>query len=238
MRLFYILLIIFSGLYLLIQTVAWLFFGRRFFPDAGELFRNKKDRNLWQTVFPKDMLRLIIVIFVAGIVGLLTDAAGLEGWMTMPIGAVAGIVVNFMISTIWVPVYDKIHKSGEPSDEELGGISARVIENIDEENFGVISLKHGTKSYLMRAVTANGRTLPKGTAVIVIYAQDSCCFVESEEHFFDVLFEDEKEEKKEKEKEEDRKASSKTAEDRNKRHSKAKKNAKLSKKDKYKKVDL
>ncbi len=235
MRLFYILLIILSGVYLLVQTVAWLFFGKRFFPDAGELFRNKKDKNLWQTVFPKDMLRLIIVIFVAGIVGLLTDAAGLEGWMTMPIGAVAGIVVNFMINTVWVPIYDKIHMSGEPSDEELEGISARVIENIDEDNFGVISLRHGAKSYLMRAVTANGRTLPKGTAVIVIYAQDGCCFVESEEHFFDVLFE---EEKKEEEKEEDRKPSSKTAEDKNKRHSKAKKKAKLSKKDKYKKVDL
>lgn len=231
MRLFYILLIIFSGLYLLVQTVAWLFFGRRFFPDAGELFRNKKDKNLWQTVFPKDMLRLIIVIFVAGIVGLLTDAAGLEGWMTMPIGAVAGIVVNFMISTVWVPVYDKIHKSGEPSDEELEGIPARVIEDIDEDNFGVISLKHGSKSYLMRAVTANGRTLLKGTAVIVIYAQDSCCFVESEEHFFDILFEEE-------DKKEEKKLSSKIAADNNKRHSNAKKKAKLSKKDKYKKIDL
>lgn len=235
MRLFYILLIIFSGLYLIVQTVAWLFFGKRFFPDAGELFQNKKDRNLWQTVFPKDMLRLIIVIFVAGIVGLLTDAAGLEGWMTMPIGVVAGIVVNFMISTIWIPIYDKIHKSGEPSDEELEGISARVIEDIDEDNFGVISLKHGAKSYLMRAVTANGRTLPKGTAVIVIYSQDSCCFVESEEHFFDVLFEEE--EAEEAEKKEDKKPSSK-ADDKNRRHSKAKKKAKLSKKDKYKNVDL
>lgn len=193
MRNFYIVLIIASGAYLLIQTVAWLFFGKRFFPDAGELFENKKDKNLWQTVFPKDMLRLIIVIFVGAIAGLLTDAAGLVGWITMPIGLLAGIAVNFMISVIWEPIYDKHHKSAEPTDTELEGLSARVTEDIDEENFGVISVKHGTKSYLMRAITANGRTLPKGTEVIVIYAQDGCCFVESEEHFYDVLFDESEE---------------------------------------------
>lgn len=190
MRNFYIVLIIFSGAYLLVQTIAWLFYGKRFFPDAGELFENKRDKNLWQTVFPKNMLRLIIVIFVGAIAGLLTDAAGLVGWITMPIGLLAGIAVNFMISVIWEPIYDKHHKSAEPTDTELEGLSARVTEDIDEENFGVISVKHGTKSYLMRAITANGRTLPKGTDVIVIYAQDGCCFVESEEHFYDVLFDE------------------------------------------------
>ncbi len=193
MRNFYIILFILSGLYLLIQTVAWIFFGRRFFPDAGELFEDKKDKNLWQTVFPKDMLRLIIVIFAGSAAGFLTDTAGLVGWITLPIGALAGIAVNFMISTIWEPIYDKHHKSAEPSDSELEGLSAYVAEDIDEDNFGVIKVKHGTKSYLMRAVTANGRTLPKGTAVIVIYAQDGCCFVESEEHFYDVLFDESEE---------------------------------------------
>lgn len=193
MRNFYIVLIVLSGAYLLVQTIAWLFFEKRFFPDAGELFENKQDKNLWQTVFPKNMLRLIIVIFVGGVAGLLTDAAGLVGWITMPIGALAGIAVNFMISMIWEPIYDKHHKSAEPTDTELEGLSARVTEDIDEQNFGVISVKHGTKSYLMRAITANGRTLPKGTDVIVIYAQDGCCFVESEEHFYDVLFDENEE---------------------------------------------
>ena len=190
MRNFYIVLIIFSGGYLAVQTAAWIFYGKRFFPDSGELFEDKRDKDIWQTVFPKNMLRLIIVIFAGSIAGLLTDAAGLVGWITMPIGALAGIVVNFVISTVWEPIYDKRHKSAEPTDDELEGLSARVIEDIDEENFGVITVKHGAKSYLMRAITANGRTLKKGTSVVVIYAQDGCCFVESEEHLFDVLFED------------------------------------------------
>lgn len=246
MRNFYILLIILSGGYLLIQTVAWIFYGKRFFPDAGELFQNKKDKNLWQTVFPKDMLRLIIVIFIGAIAGLLTDAAGLVGWITMPIGALAGIAVNFMISTVWVPIYDKRHKSAEPTDAELEGLSARVTEEIDEENFGVISVKHGAKSYLMRAITANGRTLTKGTSVIVIYAQDGCCFVESEEHFFDILFEDE-EEKKEREKdktdsEKDKETDGSSEEDHDdKKKGKRKKKRNRSKKhknDKLKKIDL
>lgn len=187
---FYILIIAFSGLYLSVQLVAWLFFGRMFFPDAGELFTNKTDRNLWQTVFPKDMLRLIITVFIAAIAGLLMDAAGLVGWISMPLGAVAGITGNFFISMVFSPLYDKVHKSGEPSDSELEGMDGKVVEDIEEDNFGVITVKHGAKSYLMRAVPANGRRLPKGTEVIVIYAQDGCCFVESVERFYDVLFDE------------------------------------------------
>ena len=48
----------------------------------------------------------------------------------------------------------------------------------------------GGKPYYFRAVSANGRELPEGTEVIVIYSEDSACFVESKERFFDVLFEE------------------------------------------------
>ncbi|MBD5128999.1 MAG: hypothetical protein HDT43_03615 [Ruminococcaceae bacterium] len=191
MKNFYIVIIALSGMYLTVQLVAWLFFGKMFFPDAGELFADKDDKNLWQTVFPKNMLRLIIVIFTAAVAGLLMDAAGLAGWITLPLGAVAGVTVNFVISVAVSPLYDKARKNGEPTDEELEGLDGKVVEYIDKDNFGVITVKHGTKSYLMRAVSANGRKLVKGTAVVVVYAQDGCCFVESAERLYDVLFEEE-----------------------------------------------
>lgn len=190
MKNFYILLILLSGVYLTAQLVAWVFFGKMFFPDAGELFENKADKSLWQTVFPKNMLRLIIVIFAAATAGVLMDTAGMAGWISLPLGAVAGVTLNFMISMIFEPMYDKFRKSGEPRGEELEGLDAKVVEDIYSDNFGVITLRHGAKSYLMRAVSANGRTLPKGTPVVVIYAQDGCCFVESEERLYDVLFDD------------------------------------------------
>ena len=190
MRNFYILLTALSGMYLSVQTVAWLFFGKMFFPDAGVLFENKEDKNLWQTVFPKNMLRLIIVVFAAGIAGLLMDAAGMAGWISLPLGAMAGITLNFIISMVFEPLYGKLHKNGEPTDEELEGLDGKVVEYIDKENVGVITVKHGSKSYLMRAVSANGRRLVKGTAVVVIYAQDGFCFVESAERLYDVLFEE------------------------------------------------
>lgn len=190
MKSFYILLIALSGLYLAVQLVAWLFFGRVFFPDAGELFKDKTDKNLWQTVFPKNMLRLIITVFIAATAGLLMDAAGLVGWITMPLGAMAGITGNFIISVVFSPLYDRLHESAEPNDGELEGLDGKVTEDIWEDNFGVINVKHGAKTYLMRAVSANGRRLPKGTAVVVIYAQDGCCFVESAERLYDVLFDE------------------------------------------------
>lgn len=47
------------------------------------------------------------------------------------------------------------------------------------------------KPYYFRALSANGRELPSGTEIIVIYSEDSACFVESRERFFDVLFDEE-----------------------------------------------
>lgn len=190
MQNFYILIIVLSGAYLTVQLIAWIFFGKVFFPDAGELFADKNDKNLWQTVFPKNMLRLIIVIFAAAVAGLLMDKAGMAGWISLPLGAVAGITVNFTISVLFEPLYYKLRKSGEPSDGELEGLDGKVVEYIDKDNYGVITVKHGSKSYLMRAVSANGNRLVKGTAVVVIYAQDGCCFVESAERLYDVLFEE------------------------------------------------
>lgn len=189
MRVFYILLIAVSGAYLIAQTIAWVFFGKSFFPDSGMLFEGKTDESLWQTVFPKNMLRLVIAIFAGAVIGLLIDIVIREGWISLPLSAVGGITVNFIISRCFSPLYYKMHKSGEPNEKELEGMSARVSETITKENFGVISVKHGNKGYLFRALSANGRRLPKGTAVVVIYAQDGCCFVESEEHLCDVLFE-------------------------------------------------
>lgn len=190
MSLFYIIIIAISGAYLFAQTVAWLFYGKTFFPDSGMLFENKTHKNLWQTVFPKNMLRLVIVIFSGAVFGALLNIVIPEGWITLPLAAVGGITVNFIISQFFSPMYYKLHKSGEPSEKELEGMSGKVCETITKENFGVISVKHGSRGYLFRAVSANGRRLPKGTQVVVIYAENSCCFVESEERFCDVLFED------------------------------------------------
>lgn len=197
MKLFYILLIAVSGAYLIAQTIAWVFFGKIFFPDAGELFESKTEKTLWQTVFPKDMLRLIIAVFSAAVLGLLMNIVIPEGWLTLPLAAVGGITVNFLISRIFDPVYNKLRKSGEPTDAELEGLSARVEEMITKENFGVVTVRHGNKSYLFRALSANGRMLKKGAAVVVLYAQDGCCFVESEEHLCDVLFEEDGESEEE-----------------------------------------
>ena len=58
---FYILLAVVSGAYLAVQLVVWLFFGKSLFPSAGELFTERKSRIEWQTIFPKNMLRMVII---------------------------------------------------------------------------------------------------------------------------------------------------------------------------------
>ena len=59
-----------------------------------------------------------------------------------------------------------------------------VTEEISPDMYGEIKVTRGGKPYYFRAVSANG------TEVIVIYSEDSACFVESKERFFDVLFEE------------------------------------------------
>ncbi len=89
------------------------------------------------------------------------------------------------------PLYFKLRKSGEPTEAELEGMTGRVVEDIDPDFYGVIEVWHGKKSYLIRVVSANDRYIRKGERVVVLYSENGCTFVESEEHLCDVLFEDE-----------------------------------------------
>lgn len=190
MRAFYIVLIVLSGVYLLAHVMAKVFFGKTLFPDTSELFTGKKEKNLWQTVFPKNMLRLIILVFTGSLSGLFMDLAGLTGWISLLFAPVAGVFFNFLISMVFSPIYLKFHKSAEPNDEELCELTGRVLEDVETDGFGVIEVRHGSRNYIFRAVSANGRFIPAGEKIVVIYAQDACCFVESEEHLCDILFED------------------------------------------------
>ena len=87
-------------------------------------------------------------------------------------------------------MYLKLHKQGEPSEKELENMDGVVTEEISPDMYGEIKVTRGGKHYYFRAVSANGRELPEGTEVIVTYSEDSACFVESKERFFDVLFEE------------------------------------------------
>jgi len=189
-RNFYIALSVLSGGYLAAQTVAYVFFGKVFFPDAGTLFEKKRNKMEWQTVFPHNMLRLIIFIFVSAVTGLLLDLTGMAGWISMPMAAMGGLLFNFLLNMVFSPLYFKAENSGAPTDKELEGMDAVVTERIIPESYGTVRVRHGKRSYTLDAVSANGRILPYNTKVIIIYSEDGLCFVESEERFFDVLFED------------------------------------------------
>lgn len=127
-------------------------------------------------------------VFVTSLIGLLLDCAGAVSWLGLPLAAAGGLAFNFLLSTVFSPMYLKLHKQGEPSEKELENMDGVVTEEISPDMYGEIKVTSGGKPYYFRAVSANGRELPEGTEVIVIYSEDSACFVESKERFFDVLF--------------------------------------------------
>lgn len=191
MRLFYLILLCLSGGYLMLQLAVYLLFHRNLFPNTGELFETKKSRTEWQTVFPKNLLRLVVYIFVTSFFGILLESAGAVSWLGLPCAAAGGLAFNFLLSTVISPLYFRLHKQGEPTLEQLENMDAVVTEEISPDMYGEIKVSRGGKEYRFRAVSANGRVLPSGTRVIVIYCEDGACFVESEERFFDILFEEE-----------------------------------------------
>ena len=191
MRLFYILMLCLSGGYLPLQLAVWLLFHRALFPNAGELFERRKSRIEWQTVFPKNLLRLIVFIFVSSLFGLILEAMGAVSWLGLPCAVAGGLAFNFLLSTVFSPLYFKLHKQGEPTPSELENMDGIVTEEISPDMYGEIRVNHGGRDYWFRAVSANGRELPAGTAVIVIYCEDGACFVESAERFYDILFDEE-----------------------------------------------
>ena len=144
-----------------------------------------------QTIFPKNILRLVVFIFVSSLIGALLETAGAVSWLGLPCAAAGGLAFNFMLSTVLSPLYLKFQTTGVPTEKELENMEATVTEDITPDMYGEICVKHNGKPYYFRAVSANGRELPAGTDVVVIYSEDSACFVESRERFFDVLFDEE-----------------------------------------------
>ena len=191
MRLFYLILLCLSGGYLMLQLAVYLLFHRTLFPNAGELFERRMSRIEWQTVFPKNLLRLVVFVFVSSLLGIILETLGVVSWLGLPCAAVGGLAFNFLLSTLFSPLYYKLHRQGEPTPEQLENMDAVVTEEITPDMYGEIRVRRGGKAYYFRAVSANGRELPEGTAVIIIYCEDGACFVESAERFYDVLFDEE-----------------------------------------------
>lgn len=190
MQNFYLILLTLSGAYLTAQLIAWLFFGKSLFPNAGELFEKRTAKIELQTIFPKNLLRLIIFIFTSALIGLLLDLAGLAGWIGLPIAATGGIVGNFLLNTVFSPLYFKATGDSAPKGAELEGSTVTVTEDILPDEYGTISVKKGRLAYYYRAMSANGRLLTAGTKAVVILCEEELCFVESEERLYDVLFDD------------------------------------------------
>lgn len=188
---FYIIILAFSGVYLAVQLAAYIFFGKIFFPDAGILFEQRQNRFEWQMVFPKNLLLLIIFLFFTAGFGLIMDSLGVVGWLSLPLAGIGGLAVNFVINYAIVPLLSKAQDSGQPTDEELDGAEAVAVDDILPDGYGRIKVKHGKRSYYFDAMTANGRELHSGERLLVIHAQDGLCFVESEEHICDILFDEE-----------------------------------------------
>lgn len=191
LKLFYLILMFLSGGYLLLQLAVYLMFGRELFPNSGELFEHKKSRLELQTIFPKNILRLVVFIFISSLIGALLETAGVVSWLGLPCAAAGGLAFNFLLSTAISPLYMKFRKKARPTEKELENLEGIVTEDITTDMYGEICVKHGGKPYYFRAVSANGRDLPAGTEIIVIYSEDSACFVESKDRFFDVLFDEE-----------------------------------------------
>ncbi len=188
---FYIIILAASGVYLAVQLAAYIFFGKVFFADTGILFEQRKNRFEWQMVFPKNLLLLIIFLFFTSAFGLIMENLGVVGWISLPLAAIGGLAVNFIINYAIVPVLSKAQDSGQPTDEELDGAQAVAVDDILPDSYGRIKVKHGNRSYYFDAMTANGRELYSGERLLVIHAEEGLCFVESEEHICDILFEEE-----------------------------------------------
>lgn len=189
MQSFYMILLGASGVYLTAQLAAYLFYGKIFFPNAGILFQQRKNRFEWQMVFPKNLLLLVIFIFSTSLFGLVMELLGVVGWLSLPLGAVGGLAVNFLINAVIAPAVLKAQHSAAPTDEQLEEANAVVLEDIPADGYGRIKVKHGSRSYYFDAVSANDRLIERGERVVVLYAQDGLCFVEAEAHLFDILFE-------------------------------------------------
>ncbi len=190
MQNFYFILLGGSGIYLIVQLVAYVFYGKIFFADTGILFEQRRNKFEWQMVFPKNLVLLVVFLFSTSLFGLLMDSLGVVGWLSLPLASFGGLAVNFIVNIAVTPMLCRLGNSGSPTDEQLDGAEGVALEEITEDSYGRIEVKNGGRCYYFDALTANGGTIAAGERIIVIYAQEGLCFVESEARFCDVLFDE------------------------------------------------
>ena len=190
MQSFYVIISCASGIYLTAQLIAYVFWGKIFFADTGILFEQRTNKFEWQMVFPKNLLLLVICLFSSSIFGLLLDSVDIVGWISLPLGVIGGLAVNFLINAFIAPLLYKGMKSGLPTDEELSGLSGIAMQQIHPEGYGQIEVKNGGRAYYFDALTANERIIRPGEKIVVLHAENGLCFVESEAHLCDVLFDE------------------------------------------------
>lgn len=191
MRNFYLIIMAGAGVYLIAQLVAYFAGGRIFFRDTGILFESSRDRIQWQMIFPKNLLLLMVFLFTSSVFGFLLDLAGVAGWLSLPCGAVGGLAVNFLLNIFLIPLVLRFHEKGAPTDRQLDGAEGVCTEDIYPGDYGKIEVKNGGRPYILDAVCVNDKRILSGERVIVIYAQEGLCFVEAEQRFCDILFEEE-----------------------------------------------
>ncbi len=190
MQSFYLIIAGGSGLYLTVQLFAYIFWDKIFFADTGILFEQRSNKFEWQMVFPKNLLLLVIFLFTSSLFGLLMEAVDVAGWISLPLSAFGGLGMNFLINAFAYPLLCKFQHSAAPTDEQLAGLSGIAMQQIHPEGYGQIEVMNGGRKYYFEALTANGRILRPGEKIVVIHAENGLCFVESEAHFSDVLFDE------------------------------------------------
>ncbi len=179
-----------SGIYLSVQLVAYIFWNKVFFADTGILFEQRRNKFEWQMVFPKNLLLLVVFLFSSSLFGMIMGALGVAGYISLPLSVFGGLGVNFLINAAVLPLMFRANKSGAPTDERLAGMNGIAMQQIHPEGYGQIEVTNGGRKYCFDALTANGRILKPGEKIVVIHAENGLCFVESEAHFCDVLFDE------------------------------------------------
>ena len=140
---------------------------------------------------PHNITMLTVFGSSFGIFGIFMKLLGLHPFISFPVSAAFGCLVNFTVMHFLKPFVERTSGDELSARTDLGGYEAVCTARIDGEDYGKIALVYKGRNYEFDAISEYETDIEEGEKVFILYRDEHFCVVEKQSEILDVINEKE-----------------------------------------------
>ena len=128
-----------------------------------------------------------------GISGIFLKLLELHPFVSFPVSAASGCIVNFIVMHFLKPFFIGIAGDILSDDTDISGspgVCTELITGGEDGGYGRVTIDYKGKKYEFDALSANETDIAEGEKVYVLYRTEGLCFVEKQSEVTDIINEE------------------------------------------------